>query len=82
MRHPVEIERIHEQSAVTHLSAGARSQETAQLRVQLATALGGLFLKAVKRRDLALGIEDAQHRRRPRARISSSSRSASQAWNP
>ena len=77
-RHAVELERVDEQAAVADLAPGAGAEKAAQLGMQVATTLRGLVLEAAERRELA-STPSTRTAAVPRARISSSSRSASQA---
>jgi hypothetical protein len=79
MRHAIEVERIHEQRTVAHLAPCACPEEAAQLGLQVAAALRGLVLETSEGREVTFRVEHALHRPVPSARISSSSRSASQA---
>ena len=63
-RHAVEVQRVHEQRAVSDLASGASAEEAAKLGMQLAAALHGLVLEAAEGRELALGFDHTLDRRR------------------
>lgn len=56
--HPVELQRLHQQSAVSDLPAGASSHEAPELLIDSPTSPCRLRLKRAKSAELSFGLED------------------------